>query len=372
MKYFNYLSDQDKKQLFYKEPQSFTKSEHKDKLAYSLGATLYMPGIRDRIGEDIVHGRIKELMSVIICLEDAIEDTLVDVGIKNVVSQLNQIDEAVQKGHVKADNLPLIFIRIRNLDQIKGLTSALEEKIKLLTGFVIPKFSYRNGDAYFREIEAINQVFGTSLYLMPVIETKEILYLESRTQNLIRLKELFDQYKHLILNLRIGATDFSSLFGIRRNVSNTIYDISVIRDCLTGILNTFGRQEDGYVISGPVWEYFAKNMGEEELEHNPSIRGLINEGKLDKENGFTGKTVIHPSQIKPIQSLQVVTYEEYMDALDIVNSEKGNNGAIGSIYKNKMNEVKPHLNWARKIIKKSEIYGVYNENKCYRDLLARK
>lgn len=372
MKYFNYLSEQEIKDLFYKEPQNFTKNEDKDILSYALGATLYMPGIRDRIGIDIIEKKIKGLMSVIICLEDSIGDSTVENGLKNVIIQLKKIDDALKEGNILEEEVPLIFIRIRNLEQIKSISMALGEKINLLTGFVIPKFSYINGEDYFKEIENLNSKWNTSLYAMPVLETKDILYLDNRLEHLKNSKELFDKYKHLILNIRIGATDFSSLFGIRRNINNAIYDISVIRDCLSSIINIFGRYEDNYAISGPVWEYFTKNIGDENYYLQEPIAGLIKEGKLDKENGLFGKTVIHPSQIIPIQSLQVVTYEEYMDAYDIICNENENNGVVSSVYKNKMNEVKPHLNWAKKIIKKSYIYGVYNENKCYKDLLARK
>lgn len=372
LKYFNYLSEEDRKEIFYKQPEQLTKNENKDILAYALGATLYMPGIRDRIGTDIIEKKIKGLMSVIICLEDSIGDSSVENGLKNVINQLNKIDEAFKKGNILEGDIPFIFVRIRSLDQIQLLTRALGEKIALLAGFVIPKFSYINGEDYFKEIENINKKWNVSLYAMPVIETKYTLYLDNRLEHLKKTKELLDRYKYLILNVRIGATDFSSLFGIRRNINNPIYDISVIRDCLASIINIFGRYEDGYTVSGPVWEYFTKNVSDEDYYLQGPIAGLIKEGKLDKENGFSGKTVIHPSQIIPIQSLQVVTYEEYMDACDIISNENSNNGVVSSIYKNKMNEVKPHLNWARKIIKKSNIYGVYNENKCYKDLLRRK
>lgn len=371
MKYFNYLSEQEIEEVFYKEPQSFTKKQNKDILAYALGATLYMPGIRDRIGTDIIEKKIKGLISVIICLEDSIGDSTVENGLKNVISQINKIDDALKEEKILEDDIPFIFIRIRNLDQIKSITKALGNKVALLSGFVLPKFSYIDGEEYFKEIESVNRKWNTSLYVMPVLETKDIIYLENRLDHLRKLKELCDRYKHLILNIRIGATDFSSLFSIRRNINNPIYDISVIRDCIASIINIFGRYEDKYVISGPVWEYFMKNQDSKDKASylNPSISGLIREATLDKENSLIGKTVIHPSQIIPIQSLQVVTYEEYMDACDIVYNENKNNGVVSSVYRNKMNEIKPHLNWAKKIITKSNIYGVYNENKCYKDIL---
>ena len=34
-----------------------------------------------------------------------------------------------------------------------------------------------------------------------------------------------------------------------------------------------------------------------------------------------------------------------------------------------MNEVKPHLLWANQVMRRSEIYGVFNEQKDFVDLL---
>jgi len=283
LKYFNYLSEQDIKDIFYKEPEHFTKNQKKDILAYALGATLYMPGIRDRIGTDIIEKKIKGLMSVIICLEDSVGDSNVENGLENVIRQINKIEEALRTGIIFESDVPLIFIRIRNLEQIKSITEALGQKVALLTGFVIPKFSYTNGEDYFKEIERINKKWHIHLYAMPVLETKDIIYRESRLEQLKQLKELFDRYKHLILNIRIGATDFSSLFGLRRNIENTIYDISVIRDCIASIINIFGRYEDGYAISGPVWEYFTRSNENKDYYLDKSIVGLIKEGKLESQ-----------------------------------------------------------------------------------------
>ncbi len=372
MKYFNYLSKEEKKELFYKEPEAFTKNQDKDLLSYALGATLYMPGIRRTIGQDIIEKKIRGLVSVIICLEDAIGDSSVNNGIQNLISQINQISKALYEDKITKDDMPLIFIRIRSLAQIQHLAEALKEKISLLTGFAIPKFSVEDGEDYFKEIEKINKEWKTSLYIMPILEARNTIYLENRLENLIKIKALFDKYKDLILNIRLGITDFSSLFALRRNIDNTLYDLAVIKDCLGNITNIFGRCEDEYIISGSVWEYFSIDTSVREWYLEKPISGLIKECTLDKENGFIGKTVIHPSQIIPVQSLQVVSYEEYMDASHILYSENHDNGVIKSIYKNKMNEVKPHLNWAKKIIKKSQIYGVYNENKYYKDLLERR
>ena len=74
--------------------------------------------------------------------------------------------------------------------------------------------------------------------------------------------------------MRIGATDFSSIYGIRRNIDSTIYDISVLRECIARIINVFGKAEDEYVISGPVWEFFSNHsrLLKPELRQTPFRR----------------------------------------------------------------------------------------------------
>ena len=161
------------------------------------------------------------------------------------------------------------------------------------------------------------------------------------------------------------------------------YDILTVRECLSDILNIFGRNND-YVVSGPVWEYFrvSKQMMFEELPSydiedclmkripiiNSEIDGLLREVILDKANGFVGRTVIHPSHIKYVNAMQAVTNEEYQDAVNILQSEKG--GVFKGSNGNKMNEVKPHTNWAAKIYMRSRAYGVIENEHSYIKLFS--
>lgn len=98
--------------------------------------------------------------------------------------------------------------------------------------------------------------------------------------------------------------------------------------------------------------------------------GLIHEVLLDQANGLVGKTVIHPSHIKLVQALHVVTLEDYVDAMAIFENAHTYNGVMKSSFSNKMNEVKPHYNWARKTLLKSTIYGVLHEQQTFIDLLT--
>lgn len=44
---------------------------------------------------------------------------------------------------------------------------------------------------------------------------------------------------------------------------------------------------------------------------------------MDRQNGILGKTIIHPSHIRVVHALYVVSYEEYLDALSIVEHNDG-------------------------------------------------
>ncbi|AZB44713.1 citrate lyase subunit beta [Bacillus sp. FJAT-42376] len=381
--------------IFYSKPISFSRTSSKEQLAYALGATLYMPGTREQISSDVLSGKYLEgkhegLTSMAICLEDSIGDNEVEAAEVNTVEQLRNIYTSMETGSFHEDSLPLIFIRVREAEQMKRLIGRLGKAAGVLCGFIFPKFTASNGRVYFEALQEANKDLGLTLYGMPILESYEIIYKESRTDALCGIKELLDHYYPLVLNVRIGATDFSGLFGIRRSSDTTIYDISVIRDCITDIINLFGRSSKEYVISGPVWEYFygSKRIMKPQIRQSPfqqafgrnglQVRtemisrfedALIHEIMLDKTNGLVGKTVIHPTHVKVVHALNVVTHEEYMDARSILESLDGTNGVFKSSYANKMNEVKPHTNWARKVLLKSSIYGVLHEQQSFIDLL---
>ncbi|MDR6554134.1 HpcH/HpaI aldolase/citrate lyase family protein [Paenibacillus qinlingensis] len=361
MRYFNYLTADEEQALFFLPPNSFHNHSHKEILAHSIGAALYMPATRLTFAEDIAFGKIEGLVSVVLDLEDAVGDNEVHAAEESLIGQMNRIAHWIDVGILNADNLPLIFLRVRSVNQLNYLLERLEDHVALLTGIVFPKFTADNGEAYFQILEDYNDEkaeAAPTLYGLPILETGAIIYKESRTSTLLSINEIIEKYKHLVLNIRIGATDFSSLFGLRRSPERTIYDIVPIRDCVADILNIFGRMEASNVISGPVWEYFP-------------TKGLINEVMLDKENGMIGKTIIHPTHIKPVQSLYTVTHEEYTDATSILSNNHGDLGVMKSAYGNKMNEFKPHSNWAKRILLRSQIYGVLHEQQSFDGLYIR-
>jgi citrate lyase beta subunit len=367
---------------FVKEPVDFNKNTDKKLLQYCLGGTLYMPGTKD-ILEKILKKELFDITSIVMCFEDAIPEDDLPKAEENVLSHLDEIADAIERAEISVDDIPLIFIRVRNVEQFNIFSQKLTQKrTSVLSGFVFPKIdSYMAGD-YYKTLEHICVKYNTILYGMPILEGKIIAYKETRYEELLILKRIFEPYKRLILNIRVGGSDFSSIWGVRRGISYSIYDIIAVRDCLSDILNFFSRTHDEYLISAPVWEYFLahkqdniNDLLKQNLHHslmnrvpimNEAIDGLLREVILDKANGFVGKTIIHPSHAKFVNAMQAVTKEEYDDAFQILNT-KG--GVIKSANSNKMNEINPHRSWADKILYRAQAFGVVEDETSYLKLI---
>lgn len=389
MRHFDYIDKEILNEIFYKLPNTVSNDCNVDILEFALGATLYMPATRKNIDQIILEKKFPELSSLVICLEDAIGDQEIETAELNLVEVLDKIDRSIEHHDFDEKALPLLFIRTRNADHLLTLIEKVAKYSQWITGFVFPKFDETNGDAYLKNLDSVNKKFKTRFLCMPILESKNIIFKETRLDTLMYLSKLFTRHKEKIINLRVGATDFSSYFGLRRNRDFTVYDIHVIRDCITDIINIFTRNGESFTISGSVWEYFdnserilkprlrasifEEHLGEEgsvvrgELLRK-NLDGFIREILLDKENGMIGKTVIHPSHISIVNSLYVVTKEEYHDAMSIL--ENNECGVLKSVYNNKMNETKPHTNWANKIIKRAKVYGVFNEGSDFVSLLT--
>ncbi|MDP4164507.1 MAG: HpcH/HpaI aldolase/citrate lyase family protein [Bacillota bacterium] len=392
MRFFSYFYEQEMDTLFYQKPVSFSKHSDRELLSYALGATLYMPGTRKILLHDLTSKKNEGLTSIVLDLEDAVGDSDVLQAEQNLIEQIGKVYRAIETGHLSIESMPLLFIRIRDLEQFKKIKNELGECFQLFTGAVLPKFEVETGRALLEEVKLMDTA-ENPFYAMPILETGKVIRKESRMNELISIKGLLDEFRESILNIRIGATDFSGLYGIRRNADTTVYEIAVLRDCISDIINVFLRADAPYVISGPVWEYFSskermmkpqlrqtpfrERFGEEGLKWRTELidrhlDGLIREVLMDVSNGLTGKTIIHPTHIRAVQAMNVVSYEEYIDACNIIDSANGENGAVKSPFSNKMNEIKPHAYWAAKTLLKSQIYGVLNAEFTNIDLLGTK
>jgi citrate lyase beta subunit len=383
VRYFSHLVGVSDDELFHRLPAPFSQDSPPETLAMALGATLYSPAVRPRLAEDIVRCHAEGVMSMVGCLEDSIRDSEVEEAELNLAVQLRRLARMEVGG-------PLVFVRVRNTDQIYRLADRLGDDLRILSGFVLPKFRPdESGQAGLKAVREVADGSDLPLYAMPVLETPEIAYAETRMPTLLAVRDMLDGNRDRVLAVRVGATDLSSIYALRRTAELTAWDVNVVAGILTDIVNVLARRGGkGYEVTGPVWEYFSG--GERVLkpqlrvtpfeDHDPMLRtklvrqsldGLIREIVLDKANGMVGKTVIHPSHAAAVHALSVVSHEEYCDAQAIVEDYAGDGGGgvLRSVYMNKMNEVRPHLSWAERTLVRAEIFGVAAEGLGFVDFL---
>ncbi|CAM5469972.1 MULTISPECIES: HpcH/HpaI aldolase/citrate lyase family protein [Streptomyces] len=383
MRHFGHIAPEVRQRLFHQEPCAFTADSPARLLSAALGATLYSPATRPRLADDIVKQADNGVVSMVLCLEDSIDDADVEPGEENLVRQFADLAARPDA------EPPLLFIRVRTPEQIPDLVRRLGPAVRLLSGFVLPKFTEERGIPFLEALTAAENSSGRRLFAMPVLESPELLYRESRVETLEGISRAVGKYRDRVLALRLGVTDFCSSYGLRRAPDMTAYDVQIVASVIADVVNMLGRADGtGFTVTGPVWEYFrlSERMFKPQLRQSPflevqavSLRekliehamdGLLREISLDQANGLLGKTCIHPSHVLPVHALSVVSHEEFSDAQDILRPERGGGGVLRSAYTNKMNEVKPHRAWAERTLLRAEVFGVANEDVGFVELLA--
>lgn len=352
---------------YFKEPEvNFNKNTPKEILQYCVGSLLYTPATNKKIANKILNKEIPHLKAIALCLEDAIGSGQVAEAEKQVKETLSVLDG--NKNFLEGD-LPLIFIRVREPQQMWRLYRKCGSLLELITGFLIPKFNKDNMQDYIENFHKVKEKMETPLYILPIIESTNAIYIQKRIDNLLQIREGLDLIKDEVLNVRVGGADFSNIFGIRRKMEDTIWDVRVVSNCLSDIINMFSKD---YVVSGAVWEYFDSGKLNYGYDISTGVQiqlvdyawkiGLKKELYLDRLNGMIGKTCIHPKQLEWVQKSLIVNREDYEDATQIVNASVSEYGVLNG--HGKMNELRTHINWAKKIIKLASIYGVQEDTKC--------
>jgi citrate lyase beta subunit len=384
MRHFGHVTPEERQRLFHQEPGVFTSDSPARILAAALGATLYSPATRPTLADDIIKQSTRGVVSMVLCLEDSIDDSEVVGAEENLVRQFTDLAARPDAGE-----LPLLFVRVRFPEQIPDLVRRLGPAVRLLSGFVMPKFTEERGTPFLEALAVAEAASGRRLFAMPVLESPELLYRESRVETLEGISRAVDKYRDRVLALRLGVTDFCSSYGLRRAPDMTAYDVQVVASVIADVVNMLGRADGtGFTVTGPVWEYFrvqermfkpqlrrspflegqAEELRETLIEH--AMDGLLREITLDQANGLMGKTCIHPSHVLPVHALSVVSHEEFSDAQDILRPERGGGGVLRSAYTNKMNEVKPHRAWAERTLLRAEVFGVAHEDIGFVELLT--
>ncbi|HEY9374501.1 HpcH/HpaI aldolase/citrate lyase family protein [Streptomyces sp.] len=386
MRHFGHIPPASRAGLFHQEPAEFTADSSARTLAAALGATLYSPATRPKLADDVRKQVARGVLSMVLCLEDSIDDHDVEAAEANLV---RQFAELAARSAADGGESPLLFIRVREPRQIPDLVDRLGESVRLLSGFVLPKFTEERGAAFLEALTTAENASGQRLFAMPVLESPQLLHLETRAETLTGIARIVDKYRDRVLALRLGVTDFCSAYGLRRSPDMTAYDVQLVAHVIADVVNVLGRSDGtGFTITGPVWEYFRaqERMFKPQLRRSPFLEGraeelrtaliehdldgLLREIELDRANGLLGKTCIHPSHVVPVHALSVVSHEEFSDAQDILRPERGGGGVLRSAYTNKMNEVKPHRAWAERTLLRAEVFGVAREDVGFVELLT--
>ena len=317
----------------------------KEILQYKVGGLLYMPAFQKNIVQKISENQMPHLTAAAFCLEDSIRDGALSSTERTLKETLKELEELGKE-------LPLIFVRIRSPRHLETFHEKIGSHSKILTGYILPKFDLTNAVDFIAIARVMNFDRTQPLYIMPTLETDQVSSLTTRRETLTELRRLLKRVRDIVLNVRVGVNDFCKIYGLRRNINQTIYDIGIVRDVLIDILNVFAKD---FVVSGSVWNYFnGDNNGAWAV-------GLKRELELDRANGFLGKTAIHPAQLPFIFDSMKVSQSDLDDANLLLEWKSGNLGVQKSADGSRMNEIKCHLTWARRIKLLSELYGVKEE-----------
>lgn len=120
MRHFEHLPAEVRASVFHREPVEFSVDSPARTLAVALGATLYCPATRPKLAEDIVRQAGRGVVSMVLCLEDSIDDAEVPGAEENLIRQLAELS-----GLGPGTPLPLLFIRVRTPEQIVDLLARL-------------------------------------------------------------------------------------------------------------------------------------------------------------------------------------------------------------------------------------------------------
>lgn len=293
---------------------------------YELGATLYMPVLKPDAMEYIAGTKLPKLRSMVLCLEDALLETDVLVGLATLEKTLIKIGE-VKKAANSSGRFPLVFVRPRNLEMARRIAEMAG--IGNIDGFVAPKV--RPGD----HEKWVNAVRETDLYIMPTLETSEVFDVSAMTD--LR-DEFLGNAPDRILALRVGGNDLMSVLGLRRPGSTTLYEgplfytISMLMSVM---------KSKGFDLTSPVFEIIEDK------------KSLLDEVSRDVNFGFVGKTIIHPSQIDIVQNAFRVSETDLEAAKRILDVDAPAVFKFGG----SMCEPATHRTWAQRIMSRAHVYG---------------
>jgi len=355
----------------------------------ALGAVLYSPATLENAAERLFSGFWPGVTAMVFCLEDAIADRDLEEGERRVRALLGTA-RALTDADGTRNGLPYLFVRVRSPQHFEHLLQSWGSLSDELDGVVLPKIGAAKVSRYMDLVAGAQAGRDRPLWALPILEGTDIALRESRLEALLAVRETIAEQRALVPCVRIGATDLSGLWGLRRPRDFTIYDIAVVRDIIADVVNVLGRDPSSPSISGPVWEYvrdepvFKPRLREtpfrEEFgaQDGPKVRrrlvsaaidGLLRETMLDRANGLHGKSVIYPSHALAVDAAHVVSHEEWTSALAVRAAFDAGDGVSAVRGAQRMNEPKPHAQWAQRTLARAATFGVLRAEHTFLALL---
>jgi citrate lyase beta subunit len=280
-----------------------------------LGATLFIPANHKNLKSILKRERLRDLRSIVIDTEDGLH-------VRDFKEAISQIKDALTE--YKQSDL-YVFIRPKNIAVLAKLLSM--ENIDKIDGFILAKFSLENMQEYLELLAPLD------FYIMPSIEGKELFDIGK----LRLLRDRLEDFREKVLLIRFGAEDMLRQLGIRRSKDIALYDMLAPSQIIANILNVF--KIANYQISAPVYPFYS------------DTDGYVKELKRDLLEGLITKTIIHPSQIEPLEEIYSVSQDEYTLASKILHEDNSVFADDGS-----MTEVNTQSPWAKNILQRVKYY----------------
>ncbi len=290
-------------------------------VAAALGATLYVPATRTDLAAVLWGGRVPDLRSAVLCLEDSVRTDRIDEALDRLAELLDVLPAAPA-------TRPYVFVRPREpamLDAILSLSGA-----EALDGFVLPKATVDTLPAW------LERLTHTHHAILPTLETRETF----DPVDVRRLRDALSPIQSRVPCVRIGGNDLLQLLGARRSTHRTIYD-GPLGPLIASLVGAFAPQ--GFALSAPVVE----GWGDSDL--------LLAEVERDLEHGMITKTAIHPAQVGPIQSAYAVSAADHGAAQSILCGDAAAVYARGRV----MQEPATHRAWAVATLDRAKAFGVH-------------
>jgi len=294
-----------------------------------LGASLYVPAVREDLVEVALAQKLANARSVIFCTEDSVSESDLPQALENLRHMLPRARRSSSR---------MLFIRPRNP---KVLYQLLEMPgIENIDGFVLPKATAYSMPQYLGQLS--HAEFGTlpPFWLMPTLETREVF--DPHQMRQLMEVMLRPGVRERILVLRIGGNDLLNVLGVRRSRQRTLYE-SPLGPTIANLVTMF--KPEGFHLTSPVCELL--------YDHEVLQRELA----LDVEHGLVGKTAIHPDQVAIIEQ----AYRPVEQDVQMAEAILADNAPAVFNMHGTMCEVATHHEWAQQVLARRQLYGVYGK-----------